>query len=167
MYPTIESFVADYRKESATTQKLLDNLTDASLKQEISADGHRTLGQIAWHLVPAGGILALAGLKFESPAPDSAPPAAAAEIADAFRSTRETLLAAVQTQWTDADLQTEQTMYGQTWTNGYTLLQLVKHEVHHRGQLTMLMRLAGVPVTGSYGPAKEEWALFGRPAPAY
>ena len=36
-------------------------------------------------------------------------------------------------------------------------------EAHHRGQMTVLMRQAGLTVPGIYGPAQEEWAAMGMP----
>ena len=38
------------------------------------------------------------------------------------------------------------------------------HWSHHRGQMTVLMRQAGLRVPGVYGPAKEDWAAMGAPA---
>ena len=46
-------------------------------------------------------------------------------------------------------------MYGQKWKKKFTLQALILHEIHHRGQITVLMRQAGLRVPGSYGPAKE------------
>lgn len=164
MYGTIQSFVEDYRYESATTQKLLDALTDESLSKEV-APGYRTLGHLAWHLVPSGGLLDPTGLKFDTPADRSEPPTSAAAIAEAYRRTTKSLLEAVETQWTDAQLQEIHSMYGQQWKNGFTLTVYLRHEIHHRGQLTILMRQAGVPLAGVYGPTKEEWVAIGMEAP--
>ncbi|WP_282939241.1 DinB family protein [Paenibacillus sp. RC67] len=164
MYVTIQSFIEDYRNESATTQKLLDALTDDSLSQEV-ATGYRTLGHLAWHLVPSGGLLNPTGLSFEAPAERSEPPASAAAIAEAYRSTTRSLLEAVETQWTDDTLQESNTIFGQQWKNGLTLNLFLRHEIHHRGQLTILMRQVGLPITGVYGPTKEEWAAIGMEAP--
>ena len=47
------------------------------------------------------------------------------------------------------------------WSRGKTLGALVTHQIHHRAQLTVVMRLAGLKVPGVYGPAKEEWAAYG------
>jgi len=41
------------------------------------------------------------------------------------------------------------------------------HELHHRGQLTVLMRQAGLVVPGIFGPAQEEWTRYGMEPPAY
>jgi uncharacterized damage-inducible protein DinB len=57
-------------------------------------------------------------------------------------------------------------MYGETWKRGQTLLYLMLHNAHHRGQITVLMRQAGLPVVGIYGPAREEWEAMGMPAMA-
>jgi len=49
-------------------------------------------------------------------------------------------------------------MYGDRWKRGVTLLALLMHQAHHRGQMTVVMRLAGLKVPALYGPAREEWA---------
>jgi uncharacterized damage-inducible protein DinB len=54
--------------------------------------------------------------------------------------------------------------YGQTWKKGMILKMLNGHQIHHRGQMTVLMRQAGLKVPGVYGPSKEEWAAYGMPA---
>ncbi|TXK73747.1 hypothetical protein FU659_30595 [Paenibacillus sp. N3.4] len=167
MYTTVEGFIKDYQGEAATTQKLLDTLTDESLNQQV-APGYRTLGHLAWHLVHNDrGILHGAGLSFEAPSATDEPPVSAATIAQSYRATTEAILEAVRVQLTDAKLQENVNMFGQTWTISLTLYNYLKHEVHHRGQLTILMRQAGLAVTGAYGPAKQEWAYLGAPAPAY
>ncbi|UOQ44219.1 DinB family protein [Halobacillus salinarum] len=163
MYQTIESFVSEYEHERTLTLNLLTALTDASLSKEV-APGYRTLGSLAWHLVPSGGILSPTGLRFETTAEQNAP-ASASEIALAYEKTSQSLIDAVKKQWTDAALQESATIYGQEWTKGFTLAVFLKHEIHHRGQLTILMRQAGLPVSGVYGPTKEEWAAMGMDSP--
>ena len=61
-------------------------------------------------------------------------------------------------------MNTEDEMYGEKWNRGTTLQILIKHQAHHRGQLTVLMRMAGLKVHGVYGPSKEEWIAYGMPA---
>ena len=63
-------------------------------------------------------------------------------------------------------LKDEINMYGQMWTREATLTSLVVHQIHHRAQMTVLMRQAGLKVPGIYGPSKEEWGQFGMQAPA-
>ena len=47
---------------------------------------------------------------------------------------------------------------------GLVVFYLIAHQGHHRGQMTVLMRQAGLVVPGIYGPSREEWAAFGAPA---
>ena len=65
--------------------------------------------------------------------------------------------------WTDEDLEVEDDMYGEMWARGKSLAAVVGHQTHHRGQMTVLMRQAGLTVPGVYGPAREEWAAYGMP----
>ena len=56
-------------------------------------------------------------------------------------------------------------MYGEPWQRALTLAILVAHQTHHRGQMTVLMRQAGLKVPGVYGPSKDEWAAMGASPP--
>ncbi|WP_307411304.1 DinB family protein [Neobacillus ginsengisoli] len=163
MYQSIQTFIEDYKGESEVTQKLLNALTDDSLKQEITP-GFRSLGQLAWHFVRSTEMLFSAGVKFDLP-PEKEPPATAAALAEGYKRTTQALLDAVQSQLKDESLQETVNFFGMNWKTDVLLYNFLKHEVHHRGQLTILMRQAGIPVSGVYGPAKEEWAAFGMEAP--
>jgi uncharacterized damage-inducible protein DinB len=160
MYTTVQGFIEDYRNEAENTLKLLDTLTDESLNQEV-APGYWTLGGLAWHLAAYSGLLQPTGVEFEMPPEHSGAPASASEIANIYRKKTQSLLEAVRTQWTDKKLQENIVVYDYQWTVGLTIHIFLKHEIHHRGQLTILMRQAGLPVTGVYGPSKEEEAGTG------
>jgi uncharacterized damage-inducible protein DinB len=165
MYTKISDFEQTWTLESANTQKLFDVLTDASLKQEVTSDG-RTLGRLAWHITTTvHEMMSRTGLVFQGAESDEVP-ASAAQIAESYRQSSAALLEAIRTQWTDAKLAELSDMYGQQWPNGLTLNILISHEIHHRGQLTVLMRQAGLKVPGIYGPAKEEWSSMGMEPPA-
>ena len=56
-------------------------------------------------------------------------------------------------------------MYGEKWPRGLSLQVLVVHQAHHRGQMTVLMRQAGLEVPGVYGPSREEWTAYGMQPP--
>ena len=56
------------------------------------------------------------------------------------------LVAALEAGWSDESLLQEDDMYGETWPRGKSLLALIDHEVHHRGQLTAMLRQAGLGV---------------------
>ncbi len=164
MYRRVEEFNDDYAYEREATGKVLAALTDAALGQRV-CEGGRTLGEIAWHLVDTlHEMPAQAGLQIAAE-PPAALPVTAAALAAAYRTASEAVAAAVASQWGDATLAEEVTMYGETWTRGKALSVLIKHEAHHRGQMTVLMRQAGLAVPGVYGPSREEWAAYGMPAP--
>lgn len=165
MYHTIEEFTADWSHESESTQRLLDILTDDSLGTRIK-EGERSLGFLAWHIViSVDEMLSRVGLKFEAPHHDATLPKTAKEIADGYRQANQGFTQAIRTQWNDANLADENDMYGEMWLNAQTLDMVVKHQIHHRGQLTMLMRQAGLPLVGMYGPSREDWATYGGDAP--
>ncbi len=163
MYRTIEDFLKDWRYESEMTAKTFGELTDKSLNQRVTAEG-RTLGFLAWHITLCLGMAAEAGLPFVVPEEFKGPaPAEATAIKNAYAQSAADLSACVQKTWKDSNLLEEVQMYGETWTRGYALFAMVKHQAHHRGQMTVLMRQAGLKVPGAYGPAKEEWAAMGWP----
>ena len=167
MYRRIDDFLQDYENLTKGTLQIIGELTDEILDQPV-ADGHRTLGQIAWHIattVPE--MMSRTGLTISSIDQDSPPPESASEIAAAYRKATEELCEALEARWSDKTLIRTDDMYGEEWLRGATLTVLIHHEVHHRGQMTVLLRQAGHKVPGVMGPAKEEWAHFGMEAPPY
>jgi uncharacterized damage-inducible protein DinB len=163
MFRTIGDFENVWTNERESSEKVMRALTDASLSQPVSAGG-RTLGKIAWHIVQTLGEMGgHAGLKVEGANEHTAQPATAAAIADAYAANAQAVARAVKATWKDADLPVEIEMYGDRWPRGKALWALVAHEAHHRGQMTVLMRQAGLPVPGVYGPSKEEWTAYGMP----
>lgn len=164
MYRKIEDFQAAWAYETEVTTKLLNNLTDESLAQK-TVEGGRSLGFLAWHIVlTLGEMPGKVGLEIDCPPEDASVPASAGEIAEAFEKAAKSVSEQVGKNWTDETLEIEDEMYGMIWKRGTTLNLLINHQAHHRGQVTVLMRQAGVPVVGVYGPAKEEWEAMGVPA---
>ena len=164
MLRRIDDFIKDWEYEVESTQKILNALTDESLAQKVTPDG-RDLGFLAWHLTQTlGEMLGLTGLQIDAPGHDEACPSIAAEIAEVYGRAARSVTQEVRNHWTDETLLQEDNMYGETWARGLMLFYLIAHQAHHRGQMTVLMRQAGLPVPGVYGPSKEEWAAMGAPA---
>lgn len=163
MFRTIDDFIAQWTSESEATVKVLTALSDAALAQQVTPEG-RTLGRVAWHIVTTlGEMIARAGLQPDAPAENADVPEKAAEILTAYQKAANSLLVQVKQHWTDAALSENVAMYGETWRKGVVLSVLILHQVHHRGQMTVLMRQAGLKVPGVYGPAREEWQNYGMP----
>jgi uncharacterized damage-inducible protein DinB len=165
MFRTVNDFINVWSSEIEATQKVLKHLTDRSLTQETSPHV-RTLGRLAWHLVTTlPEMMGLTGLEITGPKHDDPVPTTAKQIFAAYNEAAISLLEQVKTKWTDATLTQEDDMYGEKWKRGATLGALVFHQIHHRAQMTVVMRLAGLEVPGIYGPAKQEWAKMGMEPP--
>ena len=165
MYRRLDDFSKAWDGETDATLKVFRQLTDASLGQQVTADG-RSLGFIAWHITASiAEMLNRTGLSVEGPVHEE-PPATAAAIVEAYGKAARSAAEQVRSRWTDATLDETREMYGEQWTVGFTLAALVGHQTHHRGQMTVLMRQAGLPVPGVYGPSREEWSAMGMPAMA-
>ncbi|WP_339215977.1 DinB family protein [Ornithinibacillus sp. FSL M8-0202] len=161
MYVTIADFVREWKWESTLTQKVLEGLTDDSLKQKVYPAG-RTLGRIVWHFttnIPE--YLAHFGLKVDEVENAENVPTSAKEIAETFKHISSSVIKIMEEQWTDESLKEVQTAFGREETNAQIFMGLIKHIVHHRGQVTILMRQAGIKPFGVYGPPKEDWIHLG------
>jgi len=164
MFTSIQEALKELQNESDSTQKLFKNLTDDSLSQKVYVEG-RTLARLAWHIVTS--IVEMANktdLKITEIAEDAPIPATATEISEAYQKVSASLLAQVKEKWTDGGLGEMVNMYGEEWSKSTMIYILMKHEIHHRAQMTVLMRQAGLKVPGLYGPSKEEWAQYKMPA---
>src|SRR6267143_1931244 len=140
MFKSVKHFVGLWKRESANTAKVFGTLTDASLSQRI-APGYRSLGELAWHIASSVGHIAWkTGLKFPAPDDKVPPPGRAAEILTAYAEAAGALAREIQANWTDATLDVKDRMYGADLPRGFTLELIVFHEIHHRGQMTVLMR---------------------------
>ncbi len=165
MFRRVADFLKAWDQESDSTLKVLRALTDGSLAQAVSTDD-RTLGRLAWHLATTPGeMMERTGLAVAGPAHDSPPPASAAAIVAGYEAAGKAVRAGVAA-WGDSTLDVEDEMYGEKWPRGLTLHVLVVHQAHHRGQMTVLMRQAGLKVPGVYGPSREEWTAYGMQPPS-
>jgi uncharacterized damage-inducible protein DinB len=164
MYRKLEDFINDWNYESETTLKLFNNLTDDALDKKFN-ENVRSAGRLAWHItVTIPEMVHRTGLSFEGVNENAPVPKTVKEIYDAYKKASANMIDAISKNWTDASLEKEVEMYGEMWKNGKTLSSLVKHQAHHRGELIVVMRLAGLKVVGPYGPSKEEWENFGMSA---
>lgn len=172
MFNRLEDFRTTWKEEVEDTLKILRAIPDQALGQSV-APGYRDLRRLAWHLVGGMGTIAVQiGLRIGGPARDERgelavpPPQHMAAIVEAYTRSAESLLQALAT-WEDADLEKVEVVFGHMhWRRGQVLLAVLVHQVHHRGQMTVLMRQAGILVPEFYGPTREGWEAMGMPAPA-
>ncbi len=164
MFTDIDKMISVYEQEQANTVKLLNGLTDESLGKP-QMENIRTLGRAAWHIVTTyPEMCALMGIAIDKPGDKDPIPQKAADIAGAYRAASDAMMRTLKT-WSNDDLLKEDDLYGETWPRGKSLWVFLIHEIHHRAQMTVLMRLAGLSVPGLYGPSQEEWRAYGKEPP--
>jgi uncharacterized damage-inducible protein DinB len=156
MFRSVEDFLAAWQAESKSTLRVFGALSDDSLAQSVVPGGY-SLGSLAAHITGSiAKIPAHAGLL---PMPMEAPaPASVAAITAAYEHNAQQVADAVAKQWSDAQLGEEIPMFGRTFRRGAVLTMLISHQGHHRAQMTVLMRQAGLKVPGVYGPSQDDLA---------
>ncbi len=153
MFTTVSDLLDVWRAESESTTRVLDALTDEALSYR-AHERSRTAGELAWHIVTAVREIAKhTGLEIDGPTNETPMPPRVRDITAAYRGAADSLRAAVEGSWFDGTLVVEDDVYGEQWPRGKTLFVLLCHEIHHRGQLTLMLREAGLRVPGVYGPS--------------
>lgn len=163
MFRTLNDFYEGWKYESEATVKVFSYLTDQSLTQKVT-EGGRSLGFIVWHITKTiGEMMSKTGLTFPDFNEEAQAPSQAAVITEEYERLSKLIIEQIKENWNDEMLNDELNMYGQPWKRSSVLDSLVAHQNHHRGQMTVLMRQAGLKVPGVYGPSKEEWEVYGMP----
>ncbi len=155
MFRRVDDFATTWRRESATTARVLSQLTDEALGRRLHPD-QRSLGEVAWHIVVSlPEILGKAGVELESTPKRDPVPKSAAMIQSTYVDVAQGVPAAVEAVWRD-ELAPMLDFYGMVTPRGEVLAITLRHEIHHRGQLTAQMRPAGLQVPGVYGPSADD-----------
>lgn len=153
MYRLVDDFLKEWANASKGTLQVLQAVTDDKLGQSI-LEGHSTLGWLGWHLVETTGYFGnLAGLTVPMIGQDEPIPLTVGEIVAAYEKAAEAVNEEV-AKLSDKDLLTETGLKNPA-TKGELLRFLIDHQTHHRGQMTVLLRQAGLPVPPVMGPTKE------------
>jgi uncharacterized damage-inducible protein DinB len=159
----VEPIIEELQREAKTTRRLLERVPDEKLAWTPHAKS-RPLGALAWHMAIIPSRITRFAQQDEvdvttvTPPP---PPVSTAEIVAAFdANVREA--AEILRGLDDEAL-------GRTFTfrrGGAVILKapkaaflrtvLLNHSVHHRGQLSVYLRLLDVPVPSIYGPSADE-----------
>lgn len=161
MYSSIEKFLPEWAEESAFTAKLFTLIPDDQLNT-VPGKGIRTAGRLAWHITQTISEMGCRAGLFDSDELEHTPqPTSAKEISTVYTQLSDRFKVAIAARWTNEMLEDEKAMYGEQWSNGKILDVLIRHQTHHRGQLSVVMRLLGLTVLGFYGPAAEEWEKMG------
>jgi uncharacterized damage-inducible protein DinB len=158
-----DSLVMELEMEAKTTRRVLERIPEDKLAWK-PHDTSMTLGQLASHVANAQGFLTTAASadSFEFGSASLAPAAnTRAEILDSF--TQNTAKAKdLISKMDDARLMGvwTATMKGKTLMAiprvGAIRVLVMNHTYHHRGQLSVYLRMLDVPIPSIYGPSKDE-----------
>jgi uncharacterized damage-inducible protein DinB len=161
--PIKDGLLAEFDHEMGTTRKLLERVPDAKLSWK-PHERSMSLAGLATHLgnLPqwGGTILNEASFDLATAPPNLEPKASRTEILEAFdHATKQTRM------WldkTDGELvapwtlkRAGQDMFSMPRVAAFRTFVLY-HMVHHRGQLSVYLRLNDVPVPAIYGPSADE-----------
>jgi uncharacterized damage-inducible protein DinB len=164
MYTSIQQFVKSFSEEQKITLSLFKAIPNDALTIKMN-DDVRSIQRLVWHiLITHGEMLGKAGLTIECPDENTEPIDTMAKVSELYIISSKSVLEQIQKKWSDEDLNLVIDIYGERWTQGDVLAAFVKHEIHHRGQLSILMRLNQIKVPSIYGPSKEDWANYNMPA---
>jgi uncharacterized damage-inducible protein DinB len=159
-----EALVADFHEEAENTRKVLSAVPDDHLDWKPHAKS-MSLGRLAGHIAETPGwapSLMEDELDFAKAAGDWKPflPANRSELLARFESEAGAFQKLVASKQDDFLKRTWTMRHGsqvlwQTSRHNALRSTAIHHIVHHRGQLTVYLRLLGVPVPPTYGPTAD------------
>jgi uncharacterized damage-inducible protein DinB len=157
-----EQFAAELTREAATTRRVLERVPESQLAWK-PHEKSMSLGQLAYHIaiLPRSISNLLTELQVEPPRvplPENTPVAEMLALLDAAVPYATAKLA----EWGDEGLAARWRMIRE----GKTVFDMpraamvrsvmLNHWYHHRGQLTVYLRLLDVPLPSVYGPSADE-----------
>jgi uncharacterized damage-inducible protein DinB len=157
-----DSILIELDQEAQTTKRVLDRIPEGKLSWRPHPKSF-SLGQLALHIASGPGAIAAAIAQDTVEVPHFAQtePKSRQEILDTFSSSLD--------QAKDTLKKMDDARLLSTWTltkNGKTIMSvprigfirsiLLNHNYHHRGQLSVYLRLLDVPVPSIYGPSADE-----------
>lgn len=156
--------IREFKEEAAKTRRVLERVSTEhfAYKPHEKCSDMRGLAQHIANVPSWVGITILQDeLDFANPMPRNEPVADNAELL-AFFEKRYSEALKVLEDLDVAELERDWTMRAGpqiffTKPKGHVLREFVyNHIVHHRGQLTMYMRMQDIPLPGIYGPSADE-----------
>jgi uncharacterized damage-inducible protein DinB len=157
-----ESLLMEFDQEAQTTKRVLERVPDDKLTWKPHPRAF-SLGQLALHIAAGPGQIVAAASQDTAEAPNFAQPEAKSrqEVLETFSKSMESARTALKNM-DDARLMS-------TWRlvkNGNPVMEvpriaflrsiLMNHTYHHRGQLSVYLRILDVPVPSIYGPSADE-----------
>ena len=157
-----DSLLMEIDQEAQTTKRVLERIPADKLAWKPHPKSY-SLGQLALHIASVPGSVAAAAVPdtMEAPSFSQPEPKSRQEVLDTFSKSLESAKETLK-KMDDARLTS-------TWSltkNGKVLMSvprigfirsiLMNHNYHHRGQLSVYLRMLDVPVPSIYGPSADE-----------
>jgi len=157
-----EALLMEFDQEAQTTKRVLERIPDDKLAWKPHPTSF-SLGQLALHIAGGPGQIVAAVSQDSAEAPNFSQPEAKSrqEVLETYSKSMATARAALKSM-DDAWLVS---MWSVT-KNGKPIMEmpriaflrsiLMNHAYHHRGQLSVYLRMLEVPVPSIYGPSADE-----------
>lgn len=159
----LEMFLTMWDREAANTVKLLQALPRNQYDFRPDAGG-RSLGELAWHLAEGDAYMTYGiergGFSMDLRPPNIERPKDTEELAPAYERVHREAVERIR-KLTPQDLdRSVQFFMGPITIREILATMILAHGIHHRGQLSLMCRLAGGQAPGMYGPNREEMAAM-------
>jgi uncharacterized damage-inducible protein DinB len=161
----LEMFLKTWEREAESTSKLLRALPATQYDFKPDAGG-RSLGELAWHLAEGDAYMSFGidrgGFSGDAKPPNIERPRTVEALAPGFERIHQDAVARIQ-KLKQEDLDRSIQFFGGPMPIRDILWgMIIFHGIHHRGQLSLMCRLAGGQAPGLYGPNREEVAAMRR-----
>lgn len=156
-------FLASWQQEAQSTLKLLHALPASQYDFRPDSTG-RSLGELAWHLAEIDGYISegvvARRFDFSLKLAGMERPRSVAALAEGYSRVHAESVARISALKPE-DFDRSVPFMGRDMRAGDILWSvLLLHLVHHRGQLSLMCRLAGGVTPGLYGPNREDTAAM-------
>lgn len=156
----LESFLKTWSAEAQRTLQLMRALPPTQYDYR-PVQEWRSIGEMAWHLAEGDAYMAVAAVNgkfdFATKLPGLERPKTIAELAPAYERVHQEAFAKVKAMSPEALDRTMPDFSGEPIRVGDVLwTYLLHHNIHHRGQLSLMCRQAGGTPPGMYGPNLED-----------
>jgi uncharacterized damage-inducible protein DinB len=160
----LEMFLNAWDREAESTLKLLRALPATQYDFRPDAGG-RSLGELAWHLAEGDAYMsygiAAGGFALDAKPPNIERPRTIEALAPGYERIHREAVPRIR------GLKPEDLDRSVPFFTGQPLPirdilwgMIISHGIHHRGQLTLMCRLAGGQAPGLYGPNREDTAAM-------